>query len=413
MSTSPAGPPEGQPPTGQATHDFVHKVSHELRTPISTILGFGELLTLSELGAEQHEWAAMIVKAAREMTAFMDDLTDISRAQTRRLPLGTEAVGVREVIADALELVRPLAASHGVFLDPAPDTGDRVLADPRRLRQILINLLSNAVKYNHPAGKVSIAVSRQAGERVRISVTDTGRGIADYDLSELFAPFQRLDAAETGIEGAGLGLTLCRELIEAMDGTLGATSTPGHGSMFWAELPATEVTTSATYSPRPADDPASRPRAYRGSKTILYVEDMVDSLLLIEHVLRQRPSTTVIPAMLGAVALDLAAEHRPDLILLDLNLPDMPGEELLQRLKADPATQATPIVIISADINPERISHAQAAGAAGYLTKPISVHDFLAIMDRILGQPGTSGPGLPGQPQPAPVRWGRDAPREP
>jgi CheY-like chemotaxis protein len=264
-----------------------------------------------------------------------------------------------------------------------------VSADQRRLRQVLLNLLSNAVKYNHPAGKVTIMTEPQPGERLRISICDTGRGIADYDIGQLFTPFQRLDAAQAGIEGAGLGLTLSRQLIEAMGGTIGATSAPGQGSVFWVELPITQPAAAVADT----SDPLVEARAYAAPKTILYVEDMLETLLLIEHILKQRPSITLVPAMLGGVALDLAAEYRPHLILLDLNLPDIPGEELLRRLKSDPATSATPVAIISADATPERIDRLVAMGAAAYLTKPISVRDFIRTIDMLL----TKAPVTPSQ----------------
>jgi signal transduction histidine kinase/DNA-binding NarL/FixJ family response regulator len=377
----------------QAAHDakteYVSRVSHELRTPLNTILGFGELLSLGDLNAEHREWASMMARAARHLASFIDDIADISRAEMHKLSLSIEPVPAGGVVADALDLIRPLAASHGVHLDPPPPAVQHVFGDQRRLRQVLLNLLSNAVKYNHPAGKVAVAVDTQPGDRLRISIRDTGRGIADYDIGQLFTPFQRLDAAQAGIEGAGLGLTLSRQLIEAMGGTIGATSAPGEGSVFWVELPLAQP--AATADAVTGADPVVEPRAYTAPKTILYVEDMLETLLLVEHILNQRPSTSLVPAMLGGAALDLAAEYRPHLILLDLNLPDIPGEELLRRLKADPATSATPVVIISADATGERVDSLLAMGAAAYLTKPLSVRDFLHTVDTLLTAPMPAG----------------------
>jgi signal transduction histidine kinase/DNA-binding response OmpR family regulator len=372
-----------------AKTEYVSRVSHELRTPINTILGFGELLSLGDLTAEHREWASMMVKAARHLAAFIDDIADISRAEMHRLSLSIEPVPAGSVIADALDLIRPLSASHGVHLDPPPPAGQHVFADPRRLRQVLLNLLSNAVKYNHPAGRVTVSVDSQPGERLRICIRDTGRGIADYDIGQLFTPFQRLDAAQAGIEGAGLGLTLSRQLIDAMGGSIGATSAPGEGSVFWVELPIAEP--AATADATVGADPVVEPRAYTAPKTILYVEDMLETLLLVEHILKQRPSVSLVPAMLGGAALDLAAEYRPHLILLDLNLPDIPGEELLRRLKADPATSATPVIIISGETSDERIGNLMGVGASAYLTKPISVRDFLHTVDSLLTRPAAAG----------------------
>jgi signal transduction histidine kinase/CheY-like chemotaxis protein len=368
-----------------AKTEYVSRVSHELRTPINTILGFGELLSLGDLTAEHREWASMMVKAARHLASFIDDIADISRAEMHRLSVSIEPVRAGSVISDALDLMRPLSASHGVHLDPPPPAAQHVFADPRRLRQVLLNLLSNAVKYNHPAGRVTVTVDPQQDGRLRICIRDTGRGIADYDIGQLFTPFQRLDAAQAGIEGAGLGLTLSRQLIEAMGGTIGATSAAGEGSVFWVELPVAEPAAAA--DALTGADPVVEARAYTAPKTILYVEDMLETLLLVEHILRQRPSTSLVPAMLGGAALDLAAEYRPHLILLDLHLPDIPGEALLRRLKADPATSATPVVVISGETSGERIDSLIALGAAAYLTKPISVRDFLHTVDTLLTAP--------------------------
>jgi signal transduction histidine kinase/ActR/RegA family two-component response regulator len=371
--------------------EFVARVNHEMRNPMNTILGFGELLTLGDLSAEQREWAATLLKAAKQLASFMDDVVDISRAQTRDLALTIEAVAAGAVIADAVDLIRPLAASHGVQIDAPPRITQHVYADQQRLRQVLLNLLSNAVKYNHPAGRVTVTVEPTGGSGLRISVADTGRGIAGYDIERLFTPFQRLDAAQAGIEGAGLGLTLSRQLIEAMGGTVGATSRQGEGSVFWVDLPVAPETAAA--QPAVSGDQLITSRAYAGPKTVLYIEDMVETLRLVEHIFRQRPSVSIVPAMLGGVALDLAAEHHPDLILLDLNLPDMSGEELLHRIKSDPATAAIPVIIVSAETDQARIDRLLADGATGYLTKPISVRGFLQVIDTVLDQPAApAGP---------------------
>ncbi len=197
--------------------------------------------------------------------------------------------------------------------------------------------------------------------------------------------FERLDAAKAGIEGTGLGLALSRQLVEAMGGATGVTSRHGEGSIFWIELPITEpVAVSQLAIER---DAIVASRSYTASKTVLYVEDMVENLRLVEQILKQRPSTTLIPAMLAEVALDLARQHRPDLILLDLHLPDMPGEEVLQRLRTDPATSAIPVVILSADATQHQIDQLLADGAAAYLTKPISVRTLLETADSVLGEP--------------------------
>ena len=371
----------------EAKSEFLSRVSHELRSPLNAVLGFGELLSLGEITAEQREWVSMMLKAARHLLLLLDDVLDISRIEARKLSLSMEAVPVGSLLADSVELVRPLSMSRGVRLDPAPglESNLYVQADHQRLRQVLLNLLSNAIKYNHPAGNVAITADGRPGDRLRISVIDTGRGIAEGDIDRLFTPFERLDAAKAGFEGTGLGLALSRQLIEAMGGTTGVTSRHGEGSVFWIELPTTEPVAVSQLAIERDAIVASRP--YTTPKTVLYVEDMVENLLLVEQILKQRPSTTVIPAMLAEVALDLARQHRPDLILLDLHLPDMPGEKVLSRLRADPATSGIPVVILSADATQHQISRLLANGAAAYLTKPISVRTLLETADSVLGDP--------------------------
>ena len=237
---------------------------------------------------------------------------------------------------------------------------------------------------------------------MRIAVADTGRGITEQDIARLFAPFERLDAAQAGIEGTGLGLALSRQLVEAMDGSTGVTSTPGVGSVFWIELAITEP--AAVSQKAIARDTVAASRPYTSAKTVLYVEDMVENVRLVEQILKHRPSVTLIPAMLAGVALDLARQHHPDLVPLDLHLPDMPGEEVLRRLRADPATEASPWS--SSAPTPPSITSLSSwpPGADAYLTKPISVRALLQTIDQTLGQQ----PSLPG---PAPA-WATAPPKD-
>jgi signal transduction histidine kinase/ActR/RegA family two-component response regulator len=376
----------------EAKNEFLSRVSHELRTPLNAILGFGELLSLGDISPQHSDWVAMMLKAARHLLMLLDEVLDISRMEARNLSLSMEAIPIQGLIADTIELVRPLATARGVHLGPVPAAASHhVHADHQRARQVLLNLLSNAIKYNHPGGTVTVTTSEQPGGRLRISVTDTGRGITEKDIARLFAPFERLDAAQAGIEGTGLGLALSRQLVEAMNGTTGVTSTLGEGSVFWVELAITEP--AAVSEKAIVRDTVTTSRPYTSAKTVLYVEDMVENVRLVEQILHRRPSVTLIPAMLAGVALDLARQHHPDLVLLDLHLPDMPGEEVLRRLRADPATRGIPVVILSADATKHHITELLAAGADAYLTKPISVRALLQAIDQTLGeQPSPPAP---------------------
>jgi signal transduction histidine kinase/CheY-like chemotaxis protein len=367
-----------------AKNEFLSRASHELRSPLNAVLGFGDLLSVADLGPEHNEWVTIIVKAGRHLLALLDDVLDISRIEGGNLSMSVEAIPVAPLLTDAVDLIRPLAQAKGVRLLPAPSLPDElcVAADRQRLRQVLLNLLSNAVKYNHPTGTVTITVGHRPNRRLRIAVTDTGRGISTESLSKLFTPFERLDAAQAGIDGTGLGLALSHQLIEAMNGTLEVTSLLGRGSTFIIELP--EAHLVAVDAPATDRDVLLTARPYHRTGRVLYVEDLVDNVRLVERILRHRPGVTLIPAMLAGVALDLAREDPPDLVLLDLHLPDMPGEEVMRRLHADPATRHVPVVILSADATQRHIDRLLADGAADYLTKPIAVRELLTLVDHFL-----------------------------
>jgi signal transduction histidine kinase/ActR/RegA family two-component response regulator len=370
----------------EAKNEFLSRVSHELRTPLNAILGFSELLTLGELAAEQRDWADMILKAGRHLLALLNDVLDISRIEGGNLSISVEPVGLGALIVDVLELVRPLADPAGVQLTSAPQLPDElcVAADRQRLRQVLINLLSNAIKYNHPTGTATVTVEHRPNGWLRVRVIDTGRGIAPESLDKLFTPFERLDAAQAGFEGTGLGLALSRDLMQSMGGTLDVSSLPGKGSTFWFDLPGAAPATIDQTTPEDAELLALR--GYPSPKRVLYVEDMVENVRLVEQILTRRPSVILIPAMLAGVALDLAREHHPDLVLLDLHLPDMPGEQLITLMRAEPDIRDIPVVVLSADATQHHIDRLHTAGVAAYLTKPIAVRELLRTLDGLLDQ---------------------------
>jgi signal transduction histidine kinase/ActR/RegA family two-component response regulator len=374
----------------EAKNEFLSRVSHELRTPLTAILGFSQLLGLDELSPDHREWNTTVLKAGRHLLTLLDDILDISHIEDSHLSTSIEPIPVGTVITDALSISRPLADADGVRLSAPPRLPDDlyVAADHKRLRQVLLNLLSNAIKYNHPTGTVHVTVEYPSDQRLRIRVTDTGRGIPPHALGKLFTPFERLDAAQAGIAGTGLGLALSRQLMHAMHGTLEASSLPGQGSTFWLDLPTAEPVTADQPATQPDNlAPQHRDAGDSDEKRVLYVEDMVENMRLVERVLTRRPSVTLIPAMLGAIAQDLARDHRPHLILLDLHLPDIPGEEVMRRLQADPSTSGIPILVLSADATQDHIDRLLATGAAAYLTKPFAFGDLLRTIDDLLDNP--------------------------
>lgn len=261
-----------------------------------------------------------------------------------------------------------------------------VTADRQRLKQVMLNLLSNAVKYNSEGGTVEVRCGSgmTGSNRLRVSVRDTGRGIPGPALGRLFTPFERLGAEHSGIEGTGIGLAVSRGLIEAMDGEIGVDSVEGEGSTFWFELPLddTQKLSAAPTGTEVASLPASSEPA-RACR-ILYIEDNPSNFKLVERVLARRTGVDLQTAMQGGLGLELAREHRPDLILLDLHLPDIHGSEVLRRIREDAVISRTPVVIISADVTSNQVQRLLEAGAQAYLPKPLDVQEFLRIVDEVL-----------------------------
>jgi signal transduction histidine kinase len=370
----------------RAKSEFLSRMSHELRTPLNAVLGFAQLLEMDALSPRQIESVGQILRAGRHLLGLIDEVLEISRIEAGRLRLSVEPVPVDHTLRQAIELIRPSATGQRVAVWAEPvDERLHVLADRQRLQQVLLNLLSNAIKYNRPAGTVSVACEAVAGGgRLRITVTDTGEGIAPDKLERLFTPFDRLGAEASPIEGTGLGLALSKTLVEAMGGVIYVRSRPGLGSSFGVELslvpaPGTvEDAVVARREPSPVTGPG-QPR------TLLYVEDNLSNLRLVESVLTRRPGVTVLSAMQGRVGLDLAAAHRPDLILLDRHLPDMAGDEVFEQLRADPRTCDIPVVMLSADAIPSGMRSLLDAGVRAYLTKPLDVHALLGVIDDTLG----------------------------
>jgi signal transduction histidine kinase len=367
-----------------AKNEFLSRMSHELRTPLAAIMGFSELLSLTDADEQRREWAQLILKAGRHLLALVDEVLDISRIEAGELSMSIEPVGVVPLLDDAIELVRPLAESSGITIE-RPELRAKslyVLADNQRLKQVVINLLSNAIKYNSERGRVGIRVDDSEGERICISVRDTGNGLDGAALAKLFMPFERLDAAASGIEGTGLGLALSRSLVEAMNGTIAVESDVGVGTTFAIELDRGEP--AALELATAQDQQLLAEREYSSARRLLYVEDTVANLRLVEEVLRARPSVKLLPAMMGQLGLELAREHLPHLILLDLHLPDLDGDRVLAQLQQDEATRDIPVVILTADATRRQLDALLGGGAADYLTKPIGIRKLLETLDHYL-----------------------------
>lgn len=370
----------------RAKNEFLSRVSHELRTPLNAILGFTQLLELSTLSPTDQDHLFHISKAGWHLLNLINEVLDLSRIENGNIALSLAPVNLRRLLGEAMELVRPLAKEIRLAFDETTVSegfAEYAIADEQRLKQVLLNLLSNAIKYNTPQGSVKISVGSAPEERVRIMVADTGAGIAPEWLGSLFTPFVRLPNA-SGIEGTGLGLALCKRLVHQMSGELGVESTPGVGSTFWVELSRAQTPVDDSDLHLPIISPEAPTISHRAK--ILYIEDNLDNLKLIQNILLQRAGVDLLTSIQGAVGCQLAHDHQPDLILLDLHLPDIDGWQVLQKLRREPKTAEIPVVVLSADATTSQIERLKCLGACEYLTKPIRVKEFLGVIDKRLTQ---------------------------
>ena len=369
----------------QAKSDFLSRMSHELRTPLNAILGFAQLLEMEAFSTESQENVGHIIKGGQHLLQLINEVLDIATMDSRRLTLSLEPVSLYEVIRESLDLVGPLAAQHRITLviDEALGPDAHVMADRQRLKQVILNLVSNGIKYNRQDGTLEVSHEESADARVRINVRDTGQGLSPEKLQRLFVPFERLGLERVGIDGAGIGLALSKGLVELMGGVIGVESQVGRGSTFWVELASAE-SPDEQYQRMRADVPppaAAGGTPTRPIRTLLYIEDNLSTVTLIQRVLAQRPEVKLLTAMQGRMGVDLARQHQPDLILLDIHLPDLTGDEVLRRLQEDPQTRTIPVVVLSADPAADHAEQLLALGARAMLTKPLDVEKLFAILD--------------------------------
>ncbi|HYG70659.1 MAG TPA: ATP-binding protein [Actinomycetota bacterium] len=362
-----------------ATGEFLSRMSHELRTPLNAILGFAQLLDRDDLTSDQSDAVQQIMRGGRHLLALINEVLDISRVESGNLALSPEAVAVADVLADTRDFVAPLAAERGITVTAtvAEVRDHHVLADRQRLKQILINLAANAVKYNRDHGTVTLGCDTSTPGTIRIDVGDTGPGIPPEKLGRLFTPFDRLGAEELGIEGTGVGLALSERLAVAMGGSISVESEIGRGSTFSLTLSSAEpVDVAETIERRRAPDVG-----YGPARTVLYVEDNPSNLRLMERIVATRRNVRLITTERGDEAIALVREHRPDLVLLDLNLPGRDGDRILADLRADPGTRDLKVVIVSADATRDQAKRLLEAGASAYLTKPIDMDEVVRVID--------------------------------
>lgn len=353
-----------------AKSDFLSRMSHELRTPLNAILGFSQMLQMpgaEPLSEQQADNVHEIRYAGEHLLTMVNEVLNLARIESGRMDISLEPISVVPVIEACLAQIRPLAAQRRIKIAMEPSIFYTVQADSRRLKEVLLNLLSNAVKYNRVGGTIKVDCTLTQAERLRISIHDSGYGIADKDLPRLFLPFERLESSYEGVEGTGIGLALSRRLVEGMQGEIGVDSTPGEGSTFWFELPlSAECDASASH--------------YK----VLYIEDNPANLRLVQSILDSRQDIELLTADSVEAGLEMATRQRPDLILLDLNLPGMNGFEALRRLSANPRTYGIPVIAVTANAMVTDIERGKLAGFSEYISKPINVPGLLKTIDRHL-----------------------------
>ncbi|HWF57095.1 MAG TPA: ATP-binding protein [Candidatus Dormibacteraeota bacterium] len=368
-----------------AKSEYLSRMSHELRTPLAAMLGFSDLLEMREPRDDQLAAIEAIQRAGSHLLSLVNDVLDIARIEAGRESLSLQPVDVRALLEECVGLVSQTANERSVRISMRLDgTGQiHVRADRQRLIQVLLNLLSNAIKYGSEGGHVVVGAAVR-GDDVEIEVTDDGPGLSEDELGRLFQPFERLGAERSHVQGTGLGLALSRQLAVAMGGAVEARSVEGKGATFTVRLRRATATESASVIP------ARGPPVLRDAgaqHTVLYVEDNLATVALVESIFALRPSVRLMTAMQGGLAIELAREHQPDLIILDLHLPDLNGDEVMARLRQDARSAAIPVVIYSADATERQLTRLRDAGAVDYLTKPAKVSDFLEMVDSALGRP--------------------------
>ena len=392
----------------RARSQFLSRMSHELRTPLNAVLGFAELLLARE-GADSAESALRVSQiehirgAGQHLLALINDVLDLTSVEGGEVRIERRAVSLQAMLIETAALLEPVRQAAGVELRMGRIDGS-ALADPRRLRQVLLNLLSNAIKYNRAGGLVRVEVECRGGHCV-IGISDNGRGMSPDQLRHLFEPFNRLGRDDSSVEGSGIGLAIAKALVERMDGSVHVDSTESAGTRFEVRLteapeppdssdgsgaaggadparsgPASTDPAAPAPSSRPDSAPVMAP-ANRAHRQVLYIEDNPINALIITELLARRSDLTLSVAVDGGSGVADAQRLRPDLILLDMQLPDFDGFEVLRRLRADPATAGIPCVALSANAMPEDIQRALRAGITDYWTKPLDFKQFMAALD--------------------------------
>ena len=375
----------------RAKSDFLSSMSHELRTPMNAILGFAQVLDMDDrLHADQRDFVGEILKGGHHLLELINDVLELSRIESGKVHLSLEALELADVVDECRALILPLADARRLTLAVALPASATLRGDRVRLKQSLLNLLSNAVKYNREGGEIRLAATPAGAGRLRVTVSDSGHGIAPERMHELFQPFSRLGAEQGSIEGTGIGLNITRRLVELMGGKVGAESTPNLGSEFWIELPLADAPTAE--APRRPVPPAPSAPGPGESRGVLCIDDNPINLRLVARMLEIHRPLRLRTAHSATLGIELARAEPPDLILLDINMPGMDGFQALEILRGDARLRHVPVIAITANAMPRDIARGTAAGFDAYLTKPLNHALLVAEVDRFLAPATRASP---------------------
>ena len=369
----------------RAKSEFLSQMSHELRTPLNAILGFAQILQ-EELGSEHQEFVDHILKAGWHLLGLINEVLDLAKIEAGRMSVNLGPVDLPAIVAECVALSMPIAGKYQVRIvnHTRGQQVPKAMADATRVKQMVLNLVSNAIKYNRSDGQVTLSIEQPSGsQRLRLIVSDTGIGMSQADLDQLFQPFSRVGNKQQIVEGTGIGLAFTHKLAEMMGGDIGVSSTEGVGSSFWLDLPRQEPEAAAA---NPAADPAA------GGWNVLYIEDDAMSTHLMRSVIKGLPGAALQLAATPVEALELARQTRPRLIICDIGLPGPAPAELLLQLRTASGDQRTPVIALGASNLQQDIDAALAAGYQRYLSKPMNIREIAAALRQILGQPGTNQP---------------------